>query len=176
MVTKVNVDFTNVKDSSGINPKQMPEGDYHAIIKKVDLVAKKSDPDVKQLLFTIGLKEAATVSYPYYCGFEANVLWKLRNLMIASGVKAPKKAFSFDAEKLVGKELGVTLADDEYDGKMKSVIDACFPVTELETVPASEEPDTDDDLDDVDEATSAPAKAAAPAVEEEDDELDLDAL
>lgn len=182
MVTKVNVDFTSVKDSSGINPKQMPEGDYHATIKKVELVAKKSDPDAKQLLFTIGIKESATASYPYYCGFEANVLWKLRNLMLAAGVKAPKKAFSFDAEKLVGKDLGVTLADDEYDGKMKSVIDACFPVTELEEVSATEEPDTDSDIDELDDdVTEAPAKAkkaaaAAAPVEEEDDELDLDAL
>ena len=171
MAVKVNVDFTNVKDSSGINPKQMPEGDYHAIIKKVELVDKKSDPSAKQLLFTIGLKDAATVAYPYYCGFEPNVLWKLRNLMIASGVKAPKKAFSFDAEKLEGKELGVTLADDEYDGKMKSVIDAVFPASELEAVSASEEPEVD--AGDVDEAT--PEAAEAPA-DEDDDELDLDAL
>lgn len=170
MAVKVNVDFTNVKDSSGINPKQMPEGDYHAIIKKVELVDKK-DKSAKQLLFTIGLKDAATVAYPYYCGFEPNVLWKLRNLMIAAGVKAPKKAFSFDAEKLEGKELGVTLADDEYDGKMKSVIDAVFPASELEAVSANEEPEVD--AGDVDEATSEAAEAPA---DEDDDELDLDAL
>lgn len=172
MVTKVNVDFSNVKDSSGINPKQMPEGDYLATIKKVDLVAKKSDPDAKQLLFTVGLKESATATYPYYCGFEANVLWKLRNLMIACGVKAPKKAFSFDAEKLVGKELGVTLADDEYDGKMKSVIDACFPANELEEGSVDDQPETD--AGDVTE-DKAPSSNAAPA-DEDDDELDLDAL
>ena len=35
MAVKVSVDFTDVKDSSGINPKQMPEGDYKAKIKKV---------------------------------------------------------------------------------------------------------------------------------------------
>ena len=169
MAVKVSVDFTDVKDSSGINPKQMPEGDYLATIKKVELVAKKSDPNAKQLLFTVGIKESATASYPYYCGFEPNVLWKLRNLMIACGVKAPKKAFSFDAEKLVGKELGVTLADDEYDGKMKSVIDACFPASELEEVSADEEPEQD--AGDVDEAGDS-----APASDEDDDELDLDSL
>src|SRR5699024_10825866 len=127
MAAKVSGDFTDVKDSSGINPKQMPEGDYLATIKNVELVAKKSDPNAKQLLFTVGLKASATASYPYYCGFEPNVLWTLRNLMIACGVKAPNNAFSSDAEKLVGKELGLTLADDEYDGQMKSLIDECFP-------------------------------------------------
>lgn len=169
MAVKVNVDFTNVKDSSGINPKQMPEGDYHAVIRKVELVEKKSDPNAKQLLFTVGLKDHASVAYPYYCGFEANVLWKLRNLMIASGVKAPKKAFSFDAEKLVGKEFGVSLEDDEYDGKMKSVIGAVFPLAELETDTADAEPEAD--AGDVDEAVSAD-----PVADEDDDELDLDAL
>lgn len=167
MAVKVNVDFTNVKDSSGINPKQMPEGDYHAVIRKVELVEKKSDPSAKQLLFTVGLKDHASVAYPYYCGFEANVLWKLRNLMIASGVKAPKKAFSFDAEKLVGKEFGVSLEDDEYDGKMKSVIGAVFPLAELETDTEDAEPEAD--AGDVDEAADTPA-------DEADDELDLDAL
>lgn len=171
MAVKVNVDFTNVKDSSGINPKQMPEGDYHAVIRKVELVEKKNDPSAKQLLFTVGLKDHASVAYPYYCGFEANVLWKLRNLMIASGVKAPKKAFSFDAEKLTGKEFGVSLEDDEYDGKMKSVIGAVFPLAELETDTEDAEPETD--AGDVDEATP---EAADTSADEDDDELDLDAL
>lgn len=171
MAVKVNVDFTNVKDSSGINPKQMPEGDYRAKIKKVDLVDKK-DKSGQQLLFIIGIEDSATAAYPYYCGFEPNVLWKLRNLMIAAGVKAPKRAFSFDAEKLVGKELGITLADDEYNGQVKSVIDACFPANELEDeVPAGQEPEVDADVDsDDDDAVSA-----APA-DEADDELDLDSL
>ena len=168
MAVKVSVDFTDVKDSSGINPKQMPEGDYKAKIKKVELVAKKSDPNVKQLLFTIGIDESATASYPYYCGFEPNVLWKLRNLMIACGVKAPKKAFSFDAEKLVGKELGITLADDEYDGKMKSVVDACFPASEIEEDSADAEPEQD--------AGGVIDESPAAAADEGDDELDLDAL
>jgi|SRR5690625_1106749 len=171
MAVKVNVDFTNVKDASGINPKQMPEGDYPAVIRKVELVEKKNDPGSKQLLFTIGLKEHASVAYPYYCGFEANVLWKLRNLMIASGVKAPKKAFSFDAEKLVGKEFGVSLEDDEYDGKMKSVIGAVFPLSEIETDTADAEPEQD--AGDVEGATS---EAADTPADEDDDELDLDAL
>lgn len=172
MVTKVSVDFTDVKDSSGINPKQLPEGDYLAFIKNVDLVEKK-DKSGKQLLFTVGLREHATVAYPYYCGFEPNVLWKLRNLMLASGVNAPKKAFSFDAEKLIGKEIGVTLADDEYEGKTKSVIDAVFPANELDPVSATEEPEADSELDD--EVESSVANAADDAAEA-DDELDLDAL
>lgn len=169
MAVKVSVDFSDVRESSGINPKQMPEGDYKATIKKVEMVKKKSD-GANQLLILIGIKDSATATYPYYCGFEANVLWKLRNLMLACGVKAPKKAFSFDAEKLVGKELGVTLVDDEYDGKMKSVIDACFPASELEEDSADAEPDTDDE---VDEDTSS---ASTSAPDEEDDEIDLDSL
>lgn len=168
MALKVSVDFTNVKDSSGINPKQMPEGDYAAIIKKVEEVEKK-DKSGKQLLFTIGLLDHASVSYPYYCGYEANVLWKLRNLMISSGVNAPKKAFSFDAEKLVGKKLAVTLEDDEYDGKMKSVIAAVFPMSELEAE-VDEEPAADADVDSPEVSTEA-----APA-DEDEDELDLDSL
>lgn len=165
MVTKITVDFTNVKDASGINPKQMPEGDYAAIIRKVEEVDKKSGG--KQLLFVIGLQDHANVSYPYYCGYEANVLWKLRNLMISAGVNAPKKAFSFDAEKLEGKALAISLTDDEYDGKMKSVIDAVFPLSELEAAEDEDDapsPEANTELDD-----STPA-------DEADDELDLDSL
>lgn len=138
----IQLDMTNVKDGGGrFNKRRQPEGDYRAKILKVETVAKKSDKNVSMWLWTI---EAGTGTYPYYTGFEDNVLWKIRNLFAAAGVAVPKKRVKVDPNKIVGREIAVTLMDDEYDGRAQSVIDAVFPTSEL----SGDEPESDDDEDD----------------------------
>ena len=205
-VKKHAVDFTSVKDSSGINPKHQPEGDYLVKIIKVDETTKD---DVPMWNFIMQLDDSKSATYPFYCKLQENQLWKLRNLLIACGFAVPKKRVSIDPNKLVGKSLGVTLADDEYEGKLKSVVDATFPASELD----AQEPEDDDTEDDVeedeveepaprkkakrkpepepepepeeeeedeeDEEPAPPkrrAKAKRKPVEEDDDELDIDEL
>src|SRR5690606_37303696 len=90
-------------------------------------------------------------SYPYYCKLQENQLWKLRNLLIAAGLSVPKKKLKLDPNRVVGKTIGVTMEDDEYDGKLKSVIAAVFPAAELvegnivDDEPEDDEADVDED-------------------------------
>lgn len=123
-------DFSGVKDRGAFNPKHVAEGDYAAVITKVEDGEAKKTGDF-QYIFTIKLKKFSQSSYPYYCKLQENQLWKLRNLAVAAGLNVPKKRMKFDPNKLVGKTIGVTMEDDEYEGKMKSVIAATFPVSEL---------------------------------------------
>ena len=138
------VDFSGVKDRGSFNPKQVPEGDYAAIITKVEDNESKKDGSF-QYLFTIKLERFSQNSYPYYCKLQENQLWKLRNIAVAAGLNVPKKRMKFDPNKVVGKKIGVTMADDEYDGKVKSVIDAVFPVSELADGAEIEDDDTQTD-------------------------------
>lgn len=180
------LDFSNVKDSSGINPKHMPEGDYLLKIVKVDETDKD---DVPMWNFHMQLADSKTAVYPYYCKLQENQLWKVRNLLIAAGIEVPKKRVGVDPGKLVGKTIGATLEDDEYEGKLKSVVAAVFPADELD----AEEPDEDDDAEDIEEdeeptPVTKKGKKAAPAPEpvkgkkgkkkadEDDDEMDIDDL
>lgn len=154
MSLKVKVDFTNVKESSGINPKRMPAGDYKSTITSVERKTSKSDNEMLEFVFQLDDHRSAT--YPYYVVLNEKNLWKLRNILLAVGAKVPKGAANIDVSRLVGKGVGVSLEDDEYEGREKSVVDAVFDPSEIDDQPVSPEPeeadtDTDDEFEDLDE-------------------------
>jgi len=178
----ISVDFSDVKESSGINPRHQPEGDYLLKITQVEMKKTKGD-DPKPMLFILMQDvNMRSATYPYYCTFQPNMLWKVRNVFIAAGQKVPKGKGKLDINKLLGAEVGVTLIDDEYEGKMKSVIDSVFHKDELEPVEAEEDDNLDEDEDDfeeeeVEEEAPAPKKSkkkAAPEPEPEEDDEDED--
>lgn len=140
------IDFSGVKDRGNFNTKRVPEGDYAAKIVSVEDTKAKDETD--QYLFTVKLEKYSQLAYPYYCKLQENQLWKLRNIGVAAGLNVPKSRMKFDPNKLVGKTIGVTMADDEYEGKEKSVIDAVFPASELADSEYEEGPEVDDTADD----------------------------
>lgn len=156
--SKAQLDFTNVKDGSSFNKKHQPPGDYKGQVTKVQDAKSKSD-GTKMWLFTI---KAGAGVYPFYCKLQENQLWKVRNLFVAAGINIPKKRVALDPNKIVGKYIGVTLEDDEYDGKMQSNVASTFPTSELEGI---EEEDDDDEEEEEDEEETE---------EEEDEEDDED--
>lgn len=167
-----NVDFTNTKDAGEFNPKRQKAGDYQGrVTKVVDSPSKKDN--VFQWCFTV---KVGSGTYPYYCKLQENQLWKLRNLFVAAGIQVPKKKMKVDPNRVVGKTIGVTLEDDEYNDKLKSSIAATFPASELSDDVVDED---DEDLDDEDEEEeeeepTPPKKKAkkksAPEPEEDEDE------
>lgn len=171
-VASKTLDFSNVKESTGINPKQLEEGEYLAKITSVsEQDAKDGTP---MWLFVITPDEHRSASYPYYCKLQENQLWKVRNLFISAGLSAlvaGKSKVKLNPNKLVGKSIGIVLEDDEYEGKMKSVIEAVMPASDLEDGGVTEDPDIEEDEDDEEEVV-APVKKrkAAPVVEEEEDD------
>lgn len=155
------VDFSNVKESSGINPTHLEAGDYLAKIIKVEETMKD---DVPMWNYHFQLVDRKATVYPYYCKLQENQLWKLRNILVAAGKKVPKAAVKVNPESIIGSTVGITLEDDEYEGKMKSTIAAVFPASELEDTVA---PDDDTDV---------PEEDVAAEEVEDDEELDLDEL
>lgn len=169
--TAAGLDFTNVKDGGGsFNKKRQPEGDYKAKVTKVVDAPSKKD-NVPQWLFTI---EAGTGTYPYYCKHQENQLWKIRNLLVAAGISVPKKRVKVDPNMVVGKTIGITLEDDEYDGKMQSNVAAVFPASELsgdvDDEDTEEETDEEEDEDDTPPPPAKKKKAPEPEPEDDDDE------
>lgn len=167
------VDFTNVKEQGDVfNKKRQREGDYKATIKSVQDSPSKKD-NVNQWLFTI---QVGTGTYPYYCKMQENQFWKIRNLLQAAGMNVPKKRVKVDPNKLVGRNIAVTLEDDEYDGKAQSNIAHTFALADLEddSTPAEAEDGSDDPDDDEDEeeAPKPAKKAKAPPVPVDDDDED----
>lgn len=173
--TAKTADFSKVKDGGGaFSKKRMPEGDYEAIITKVEDSKVKDSGDF-QYLFTIQLVKNRAATYPYYCQLTEKTLWKLRNLMIAAGKAVPKSKIKVDPNVVVGKHIGITLSDTEWDDKEQSQIDAVFPVAELGDVDEDDDEadeSTDDAEDTLDEDDTSDIEDE-PAEEEEDIEDDV---
>lgn len=151
VATKKAIDFTNVKERGNFNPKHKPEGDYRMKIVKVEDHVTQGKKVADQWVFTIVLAGDARATYPHYVSWDPAQAWKSRNLCLAAGIPVPKKRIMVDPNKLVGKEIGATLEDDEYEGKMKSVISQVFPVSELTAGDTPEDADDDTPTGDEDE-------------------------
>lgn len=170
-----NVDFSNVKEASGFNRSRIKAGDYLAKIKGVE--DAKAKDGVHQYLFSIQIVDKPGSVFPYYCKLQENQLWKLRNLFIAAGKTVPKKKVKVDPNQIVGKLIGVTIEDDEYEGKERSEVEGVFPASDLgddASVPDRDEDDAedqvDDDGDDLDLDEPAPKAKAAPEPEDDEEE------
>ena len=167
------IDFSNVKERGNFNPKHIEPGDYAATITKVEQTAAKGDGE-PMWVFTIVLDEVARASYPHYCKLVDNQFWKIKALCTAAGITVGQRKVKLDPNKLVGKQIGVGMEDDEYEGRLKSVIVDVFPADEVDGA-ARESEEEDDDLED-DEVEEEPtpkkrrAKKPEPEPEEDDEE------
>lgn len=196
------LDMTNVKDRGPYNPKRMPEGDYLATILSVVEEESKNGNDM--WVYAIQLSDNKTCVYPHHCVLDPDSLWKVRNLFMAAGIEVPKKRMNVNPERIVGEEIGISLEDDEYEGREKSVIVNVFNADDLDKeeepeppkatkkaakpAPAPVEDDEDDEIEEEEEAVPPPTRRAKrtapatkarrkPAVEDDEmEELDLDEL
>lgn len=171
------LDFTNVKDQGDYQPKRVPEGDYLARITEVkdSPTKEKNEP---QWAFKIVLK-GRSGSYAYRVKLVENQLWKLRNLFVAAGMNVPKKKIKVDPNKVVGKEIGVTMADTEYNDRPQSEVASVFPAADIQDNVNDdvndEEEYEDEEEEEEEEPEPAPArrrtrKAPEPEPEEEEEE------
>lgn len=175
------VDFSNVKDRGNYNPKHVTPGDFRG---KVTAVADEPARDGTDMwTFTIETPAIPRATYPYYCKLAENQFFKLKALFEAAGTAVGKRKVKVDPNRLIGKEIGFALEDDEYEGRLKSVIVEVFPASEVDDTDSSDddededlEPDEDEEEDaesddeEEDEAEEEPEEEEEDAEEEEEEE------
>jgi hypothetical protein len=167
------VDFTNVRDASGYSQTHVKPGDYRGKIKSVEFGESKQNK-TPMLTYALALFDRPSATYRYNCPLTEASFWKLRNLLVAAGVNVPKKKVNIAsiAERIVGKEVGMSLEDEEYKDQVRSQVVQVFSADDLPAnVPADEdepEADSEDVPDD-----EAPATDEG---EEDLEELDLDEI
>lgn len=146
--TKRALNFTNTRDQSEFNPVHVPAGDY--VLKVIDVKDGESNKGNPYWNFVCQLKDRKNAVYPYRCTLNEEALWKIRNLFLACGINVPKKKMNVDPNKIIGKEFGASLEDDEYEGRMKSVIQAVFPADDVvaDTEPSEDEEEIEDEIED----------------------------
>lgn len=169
-------DFGHKEAKSSGRSARVPEGDYVAKIVDAKKGEAKSSGNT-MITWTLEIIEGKykgkklitrTVMTP-------KALFFLRNLLEALGAEVPEKASKIRYKKYVGKKIGITVEDDEYENKMKSeVSDFLDP----DMVGADEEDDDeeDDDLDDDEDDEDSDDDDDDEDEDEDLDEVDLDEL
>jgi len=163
MARILKVDFTGV-ESGGGRP-HIPEGDYGVEITKI--LAKKGEDSGKPYLeFKLkvikGPKRGIGKVLTDTASMQKQSLWHLRQILESCGLSVPSKAVKIDIDKLIGKKMGITATDDEYEGKKKSIVGAVFPFKDLGK--------TSDDGDDLEEATETEEEEEEESGEESEEE------
>lgn len=165
------VDFGAIEDGGGAKP-HVPEGDYPMRIAGVKFATSQASNPM--FVWTFKGKEGKLKGKEFtdYTTLTVKALFKLRDLIEAATGKAPggkvnvRKLLEYCKKNVVGKDVGVTLEDDEYTndkGKtfVSSKISDYLSMEDLN----SEAPDEDDE-DDVEDDD----------LEDEDDEDEDDGL
>lgn len=161
----LSVDFSGVEDKR--QATRVPPGDYITKIKDYELRHKKDDESRTYLNWELEITQPAQFkgkTLYHITSLVPESLWNLRNFLQDLGVTVPKKAVDIPMDKLVGREIGVTVEDDEYDNKIRSKVQATFNKNDLGEVEAS------------DEDSNGVATAATSDDDEDTEELDLDDL
>lgn len=158
---KINFGGVPKEIRKGGSVKHIPEGDYAFKIISHE-VKKKEGATSRYLNWRLQVSKGPKKGSPMYyiTSLKPDALWNLRNFIhAATGKNVAGKSVEFNAEKLYGKEVGGSVIDDEYEGKIRSKLDTVFPIEELSDT--EEDDDEDEDTDEEEE-------------EEEEDEDDLE--
>lgn len=152
------------KEESGGGRFRVAEGDYRFKLKKVESGTSENSGNPMLIWYWEGVEgKVEGKILKDYTTLTPKSLWKVRSILEALGMDVPKKVISIPLKKLVGKEVGITLGDDEpYEGKIKS---RAMDYIDIETFESSDVDDEDEDEDDDDDEDED---------EEDDDEDDDD--
>ena len=167
------VDFSNVKERGNYNPKHVNPGDFKGKVTAVTDEPARDGTDM--WTFTIETPAIPRATYPYYCKLAENQFFKLKALFEAAGTAVGKRRVKVDPNRLIGKEIGFALEDDEYEGRLKSVIVEVFPASEVDDTDGdddAEDEDLEPDEDEEEEAEADDEEEEDEAEEEPEDEED----
>ena len=178
------IDFRGVPKEIRKRGVRVPEGDY--LVKIVQVERKKGERSGAAYYnwkFQIvedaqGKTKHAGVPLYYVTSLKPEALFNLRNLIHAATEgkrNTAGKVANFDRESLIGKQIGVTVEDDEYEGKIRSRAVDVMPKSQLVAEEEDEEEDEEDE-EEYDEDEDEDEEDEDEEDEDEEDEEDEDDL
>ncbi len=165
----VQVDMTGVETSQS---KRIPEGDYLAeVVKVTKETGKDSGEPYLSWRFKVldeGNKQTDGTVLRETTSLQPHALFRLKALLIAIGVSVPNSAMKLDLEAMAGKQAGISVADEVYDGKRRSTIVDIFPPGDLED--RGKEDEEEEESEEEEEADEEEEESGEDEEEEEEDE------
>lgn len=147
----IRIDFGKEVEGGG-GGVRLPENDYKVKIVKIKKI-RSSEKDTPGLGVTLKITEGkfSGKKITDRLWLTPKSLWRVRSLLEALGMSVPKKAVNLPTKKLINKELGATIIDDEpYQGRIKSKVGDFVDLETLADLYDDEDEDDEDDLDDDD--------------------------
>jgi hypothetical protein len=184
--TAVVVDFGDTESRGGAKStgrrKHYPEGDYHVKVKDAQLTRSRGEKKTPEVLVTYviqnGKHKGGTLIDDLYLTDSA--LWRLRQTLEAMGIKVPSSKVKVDVTKMKGKEVAVTVEDDEYDDKIRSRVTDTYLLSELDEGEdddeVEEEEEDEDEVEDEDDEDDEEEDEDEEDEDEESEEDDLEGL
>lgn len=167
MAKKIRLDFSKTEERSGWNTKHITEGLHKMKVESVQETEAQDGTAMLVYALVPADPKLKTRRFPYYCKLQQNQLWKLRDLLVASGISVPKKAQMIDPNGPVGKFIAAEVEDDTYQGNLRSTVNGTYGLDILDEDGDSSTPEADEEEYD-DEAE------ADEEYEDEGDEYDED--
>ena len=165
------IDFTGVETRK--QARRVPEGDYLLKIKDW-AVGGENDKQYLRIVYDI-VQGPAKGEFSDIFNLGKNSLWRLRLFLEAVGFKNLQSSVNkIPLDKLPGRTVAATIADDEYDGKVRSRPQEYFSKADFEAVSGQDEEATAaSDDDDEDEDGDSDASVDFVDGDEDDDELEV---
>lgn len=146
------IDFSKEVEGGG-GGVRIPENDYKGQIVKIKKI-RSSEKDTPGLAVTVKVTEGKFKGKKLTdrLWITPKSLWRVRSLLEALGLSVPKKVVNIPIKKIIGKEVGMTVIDDEpYNGRIKSKIGDFVDLETLADLDDEDDEDFDEDEDDEDE-------------------------
>jgi len=156
------VDFGGVEKEIGKRSgKHIPEADY--VLKVADVERRKNKAGdayyfswkLQVVTDAQGKKKHAGSTFYFTTSLKPEALFNLRNMIHActnGKQNVAGKAINFNPQQYIGSKIGGTVEDDEYEGKLRSVVSDVMPLKDLEVDSDEEDEDQEeDDLADVED-------------------------
>lgn len=143
-------DFSKMEGSGG--RPHVPEGDYHVRITAVKNDTSKEGNRMYVWTYTGVSGKLKGKQIIDYTAITPKSLWKLWQVLEALNVSAKSdSAVKIKIKSLVGKEMAVTLVDDEYNGRVTSKVSDYMDLDTFKSGGLDDDEDSDDEDDEDDE-------------------------
>src|SRR5450755_1873232 len=120
MAKGIVVDFSGVETGGGRT--RVPEDDYRVVVKAVKQTESKAGNQMLVWDFEISAGKFKGKTLRDRTVLTKEAMWKLKQVLEAMGMQVPNKKVALQLAKYIGKELGVTTVDDEYEGRISSKV------------------------------------------------------